>query len=69
MVTQRSRGGFLPSYAQVKQGVVYQHGKPVPMPEEQDFFRFCGLPYIDPPDRDEAAQTPKELYGRYLGLR
>lgn len=69
MVSQRRIGGFLPSHAVIKDGGVWEGDIKKPMPEEINFFDYCGLPYIDPPDREAAAETPKELYGRYLGLK
>lgn len=62
MVTQRSKGGALPNGYLVTEGGVWKAdqqgsgredpaGEPVPMPEETDFFEFCGLPYIPPNER------------------
>lgn len=56
MVTQRYKGGALPSFANVKGGAVWiddGHTK-VEMPEEQNFFDFCGLAWIEPADRKPA---------------
>ncbi len=53
-VTQRSKGGLLPSYLQVKDGVV-RHiatGEIVPTPEEEDFFKALELRWL-PPDKRE----------------
>ena len=52
-VTQRSKGGALPSDCQVKDGGVYRHGasRPISMPEELDFLDFLGLGWINPSER------------------
>jgi DNA polymerase/3'-5' exonuclease PolX len=60
MVTKKRLGGALPSWAEVSQGAVHNvRGGDliVPMPEEKDFFEFCGLPYIPPAERQ--AQWPR----------
>jgi len=61
MVTQRSKGGVLPNGYVVREGAVWEAdeqgeradpaGEPIPMPEETDFFEFCGLPFIPPNER------------------
>lgn len=51
IVTPRKHGGALPSNAQVKDGVVWQCGKALEMPEERDFLEFLGLGWIEPCDR------------------
>jgi len=62
MVTEKSKGGALPNGYIVKEGVVGEKialnamGKTgrkgeIEMPEEEDFFRFCGLDWIEPSKR------------------
>lgn len=51
MVTQRNKGGLLPSFAKVIDGGVYVDGKLIEMNEEADFFNFCDLKWIDPQNR------------------
>ena len=53
LVTQRRKGGYLPSYARVQDGAVWVDGEAVDMPDEVNFFEFCALPYLRPPERDE----------------
>jgi len=48
IVTQRRKDGLLPSDCLVHDGGVYRHGKLLPMPEEQDFFDFLGIDFIEP---------------------
>ena len=50
-VTQRSKGGLLPSYLAVRDGVVWQNDQSVPTPEEADFFRVLELAWIPPHQR------------------
>lgn len=51
--THENRPGFLPSYAKSEDGQIMHRetGEVYPMPEEEDFFKFCGLDYIRPKDR------------------
>jgi DNA polymerase/3'-5' exonuclease PolX len=54
MVTPLSKGGALPDGYAVKNGCVVHHGQvqcAQPMPEEQDFFHFCGLMWMEPKER------------------
>lgn len=51
IVTQRSKGGCLPSDCRVKDGGVYRHDQLLPMPEEQYFLDFLGLGWVEPVDR------------------
>ena len=51
-VTQRKKGGGLPSNCQVKDGAVIRNGVVVPMPEEMDFLNFLGLGWVEPADRE-----------------
>lgn len=53
LVTKRKMGGYLPSYALVHEGAVWVDHKVLEMPEENDFFEFCGLHFILPTERDE----------------
>lgn len=48
LVTQRKHGGALPSQCRVKDGAVWEGKLLMEMPEEEDFFRFCGLRYVSP---------------------
>lgn len=61
MVTNRARGGALPDDFRVDEGAVWavterQHilKAPIPMPEEEDFFRFCDVPFASPNMRRSA---------------
>lgn len=63
MVTQRHKGGALVDGFRVQEGIVLRgeektphvilplDGSLMPMPEEIDFFRFCGLEWIEPSKR------------------
>jgi DNA polymerase/3'-5' exonuclease PolX len=53
MVTPRSHGGALPDGYDHQKGsaVRTSDGQIIPMPEEIDYFNFCGLPYIEPENR------------------
>jgi DNA polymerase/3'-5' exonuclease PolX len=46
IVTPRNMGGCLPSNARVQDGRVLVNARPLPMPEEIDFFDFLGLGWI-----------------------
>ena len=53
LVTQKHKGGYLPDNCFVRDGGVYcclrnPSGVLVPMPDEIDFFRFIGLPFVPP---------------------
>ena len=53
LVSPRRRGGLLPAGYVVRDGAVWQQGYvPLAMPEEEDFFKFLGLPWIAPEDRN-----------------
>jgi DNA polymerase/3'-5' exonuclease PolX len=53
LVSIRRFGGYLPSWAKVKDGAVWHSkGDLLLMPEEKDFFEFCGLPLILPVYRE-----------------
>ncbi len=52
MVTQKSKGGALPNIAKVRGGAVHaRKNQVIPMDEEQDFFAYCSLAWIDPEKR------------------
>ncbi len=51
IVSQRTHGGALPSFAQVQDGTVIVRGEALPMPEEIDFLNFLELGWIEPRDR------------------
>jgi DNA polymerase/3'-5' exonuclease PolX len=48
IASHRSQGGCLPSYAKMENGCIYEGGRALPMPEEQSFFNYVGLPIIEP---------------------
>jgi DNA polymerase/3'-5' exonuclease PolX len=60
MVTRKSRGGALPDEYIVADGAVGQRVRTIrgdvrqgviPMPEEIDFFKLCGLEWVEPSQR------------------
>jgi DNA polymerase/3'-5' exonuclease PolX len=60
LVTRKSRGGALPDEYIVENGAVGQRVRSdkgdgrkgvIPMPEEIDFFRLCGVDWIEPSQR------------------
>lgn len=51
IVTQRNKGGALPSECQVKEGQVWKYDQPLEMPDELDFLDFIGLGWINPSER------------------
>jgi len=51
MVTQRNKGGALPSYCNVKNGAVWCNGEIIPMPREIDFYEKLSIPYMKPEQR------------------
>jgi DNA polymerase/3'-5' exonuclease PolX len=51
VVTQRYKGGLLPSDCVVKGGAVYRNEVLVPTPEEEDFFNLLEIDYIEPKRR------------------
>jgi DNA polymerase/3'-5' exonuclease PolX len=55
LVTPRRVGGYLPSYLKVQDGRVCNRSDDAlyDTPEESDFFRVIGLPYIQPEARDQ----------------
>lgn len=61
MVTPISKGGALPDGFHVDGGCVLADGMVAcaqHMPEEQDFFTFCGLEWIEPGKREARWLTP-----------
>jgi DNA polymerase/3'-5' exonuclease PolX len=56
LVTQRRYGGYLPSWAKVKDGGVYGQYGLILMPEEEDFLKFCGLEGVAPEYRGDYAK-------------
>jgi len=50
-VTQRCKGGMLPSYLRVEHGAVWEGETLVPTPDESDFFRVLELDWIPPQQR------------------
>ena len=51
VVTQRNKGGWLPSDMEVRDGALWQGDKFIPTPEEFDFFREIRLKWVPPPNR------------------
>lgn len=51
IVTQRNKGGALPSDLHVSNGAVWRGGVPIHTPEEDDFLRLCGLDGTPPSER------------------
>ena len=47
-VTQRSKGGLLPSDCKCQDGQIWRGDKVIPMPEEEDFLRLLGLEGFEP---------------------
>jgi len=54
MVTKKSIGGALPDHCFVKDGAVWdgRDGSKFNLPEEKDFFRLCGLNWLEPALRE-----------------
>jgi hypothetical protein len=53
MVTPQSKGGALPDGFAHSGGWLYQHGRPVPVREEAEWFALCGLPFVPPAQRGQ----------------
>lgn len=51
VVTQKRKGGALPSNLKVADGAVWDGDTIVPTPEEEDFFKVLCLPWIEPSKR------------------
>jgi DNA polymerase/3'-5' exonuclease PolX len=64
MVTEQRKGGALPNGYHIEGNqVLTADGKSIPMPEEIDFLRFCGLDYIEPSKRKPLwHKLPTRLY-------
>lgn len=53
-VTQRGKGGLLPDEYRFEGGwLIGSDGKQIATPDEKEFFKTIGLPWIDPDRRDE----------------
>jgi len=50
-VTQKDKGGGLPSYLHVRDGSIWHHAEKIATPEEMDVFKILGLEYIEPQER------------------
>ena len=53
LVTPRQKRGWLPSHSKAIDGMVVTGQTRVLMPEEVDYFEFCGLPFIEPEKRED----------------
>lgn len=51
LVTQKNKGGMLPSLFHVQDGAIRKGDQIIPTPEERDVFGLIGIPYIHPEDR------------------
>ena len=51
IVTQRNKGGLLPSYLNVKDGELLCNGNRIPTPTEKDFFHEIRIPWVAPTRR------------------
>lgn len=51
MVTQKNKRGALPSNCKVEHGAVWRNGGIIPMPEEEDYFKICGMAIVPPEER------------------
>lgn len=51
MVTSRGMGGALPPGMKVKDLCLWYQDKVLETPEEEDFFRFLGMLYVEPKER------------------
>lgn len=60
-VKKRKYGGALPSNLRVKDGLVWSHGKPLPLKEERDFLDLLGLGWVEPKDRRPGLPIKVEL--------
>lgn len=58
LVTERRKGGAKPSHMEVRDGLLIEAGKALPLVEERDFFAALGVAWVEPEDRtdDYAAQ-------------
>lgn len=63
MVTQKNKGGALPNGYHVEGGCVRANEQDdyiISMPEEENYFSFCGIDWIEPRER-KAAWAPLSL--------
>lgn len=52
LVTQKSKGGLLPDNMRVTQGALWEDNRrTIYTPNEQDFFKAIGQPYLEPEER------------------
>lgn len=51
IVTPKQQGGFLPGHLRVAECRLWENGIALKTPEEEDFFRFLGLEWIEPEKR------------------
>ena len=51
MVTQKVKGGYLPSDCRVKDGAIWRGETMLSTPEESDFFNLCGMDVVPPEKR------------------
>jgi DNA polymerase/3'-5' exonuclease PolX len=51
IVTQRNKGGFLPSDLRVRHGVVWRGNESLATPEEINFLDLLGLGWVEPQER------------------
>lgn len=59
LVTPRLMGGYLQTGRQVKDGRLWDAGRLLDTPEERDFLRECGVPWIEPEERTEGLELVK----------
>jgi DNA polymerase/3'-5' exonuclease PolX len=50
-VTQKNKGGALPSYLHVEGGAIWHRSRKLETPEEKDVFEILGMDYIEPDQR------------------
>lgn len=60
LVTQQAKGGALPDDAYVQDGAVWYDNQPLPMPTEESFFAFLGIPVPNPAEREPRWRQRKE---------
>lgn len=58
IVTQRYKGGALPSDCRVNKGAVWHGDRMIEMPEEIQFLQFLGLGWVEPEERVAKWGTP-----------
>jgi DNA polymerase/3'-5' exonuclease PolX len=52
MVTAKQQGGYLPSNYKVRDGAVWDKEGIICMDDERDYFKLCGLEYVEPENRN-----------------